>query len=246
MLPFFRKIRFQLAKDNQFLKYSRYAIGEIVLVVLGILIALQINNWNEERKNEKIKQVYLKSLIDELKTNCETFNSRQNLFDKRIASFDNLFRIINTYPDAPDSLRSGFIQADTYIGVHSIKTTAFEELINSENFQVFEKELRDRILTFYNEMDDRLKQIDVDLEEVRTMRMEAYKSVDLAYLYGYKKFEYKEIRDWTANINSTQFTNATNFFTIRKLQQLNSKRWFGNLSEMSLDLITELESHLDD
>jgi hypothetical protein len=40
-----------MADDNQFFKYSRYAIGEIVLVVIGILIALQINTWNEERKN---------------------------------------------------------------------------------------------------------------------------------------------------------------------------------------------------
>ncbi|WKK66495.1 DUF6090 family protein [Lutimonas zeaxanthinifaciens] len=51
MLPFFRKIRLRLARDNQFFKYSRYAIGEIVLVVIGILIALYINNWNERRKD---------------------------------------------------------------------------------------------------------------------------------------------------------------------------------------------------
>ena len=56
MIPFFRQIRYRLAQDNHFFKYSRYAIGEIVLVVIGILIALQINNWNEERKlrNEEI------------------------------------------------------------------------------------------------------------------------------------------------------------------------------------------------
>ena len=52
MIPFFRKIRYRLANNNQFLKYSRYAIGEIVLVVIGILIALQINNWNENQKKE--------------------------------------------------------------------------------------------------------------------------------------------------------------------------------------------------
>ncbi|WP_297692612.1 DUF6090 family protein [uncultured Eudoraea sp.] len=50
MIGFFRKIRKKLADDNQFFKYSRYALGEILLVVIGILIALQINNWNEERK----------------------------------------------------------------------------------------------------------------------------------------------------------------------------------------------------
>ncbi len=50
MINFFRKIRKKLADDNKPMKYMRYAIGEILLVVIGILIALSINNWNEKRK----------------------------------------------------------------------------------------------------------------------------------------------------------------------------------------------------
>ncbi len=50
MIPFFRKIRKKMADDNKPLKYMRYAVGEIALVVIGILIALQINTWNENRK----------------------------------------------------------------------------------------------------------------------------------------------------------------------------------------------------
>jgi len=49
MINFFRKKRKKLAEDNKAVKYARYAIGEIVLVVIGILIALQINSWNKER-----------------------------------------------------------------------------------------------------------------------------------------------------------------------------------------------------
>ena len=52
MIPFFRKFRKKLADDNKPMKYARYAIGEIALVVIGILIALQINNWNELRKEK--------------------------------------------------------------------------------------------------------------------------------------------------------------------------------------------------
>ena len=62
MIPFFRKIRWRLAANNQFLTYSRYALGEIVLVVIGILIALQINNWNEERKSRQEEKDILKSV----------------------------------------------------------------------------------------------------------------------------------------------------------------------------------------
>ena len=51
MIKFFRKIRQDLLKKNKTGKYLKYAIGEIVLVVIGILIALSINNWNENKKN---------------------------------------------------------------------------------------------------------------------------------------------------------------------------------------------------
>lgn len=50
MLKLFRKIRQNLLSQGKTLRYFKYAIGEIVLVVIGILIALQINNWNERRK----------------------------------------------------------------------------------------------------------------------------------------------------------------------------------------------------
>ena len=50
MIKFFRKIRYDLMEKNKTGKYLKYAIGEIVLVVIGILVALQINNWNEQRK----------------------------------------------------------------------------------------------------------------------------------------------------------------------------------------------------
>ena len=50
MIKFFRKIRCDLIEKNKTRKYLKYAIGEIVLVVIGILISLQINNWNENQK----------------------------------------------------------------------------------------------------------------------------------------------------------------------------------------------------
>lgn len=62
MIPFFRKIRKQMADDNRPIKYMRYAVGEIVLVVIGILIALQINTWNQQRIALNKEQVLLKIL----------------------------------------------------------------------------------------------------------------------------------------------------------------------------------------
>ena len=66
MIPFFRKIRKKMADDNRPLKYMRYAIGEIVLVVIGILIALQINNWNEFKQARVKEQNYLEAIRNDL------------------------------------------------------------------------------------------------------------------------------------------------------------------------------------
>ena len=74
MIPFFRRIRKKMADDNKPLMYMRYAIGEIVLVVIGILIALSINNWNENRKDGIKEQFILKSLRVNLKENLKLLN----------------------------------------------------------------------------------------------------------------------------------------------------------------------------
>jgi len=88
MIPFFRRIRRKLADNNQLLKYSRYAIGEIVLVVIGILIALQINNWNvKKNQQEKIKEyakLYIKDLEADIvmtKINWDMINSVSEKID---------------------------------------------------------------------------------------------------------------------------------------------------------------------
>ena len=66
MIRFFRKIRYDLMEKNKTGKYLLYAIGEILLVVIGILIAISINNWNENQKNNNEETAILKSLYENL------------------------------------------------------------------------------------------------------------------------------------------------------------------------------------
>ncbi|NNK79856.1 MAG: hypothetical protein HKO93_00030 [Flavobacteriales bacterium] len=69
MIKFFRKIRHRLLSESKFSKYLLYAIGEIVLVVIGILIAVQINDWNEDRKVSKANRVHLQKMVAEMDEN---------------------------------------------------------------------------------------------------------------------------------------------------------------------------------
>jgi hypothetical protein len=69
MIKFFRKIRYDLMEKNKTGKYLKYAIGEIILVVIGILLALSISSWNIERNLGKSNEVYLTNLLEELNSN---------------------------------------------------------------------------------------------------------------------------------------------------------------------------------
>ena len=73
-----------MADDNKPLKYMRYAVGEIVLVVIGILIALYINNWNEKRKEVTKFNNQLIKVRDELKENISSFNISINVIKEKI------------------------------------------------------------------------------------------------------------------------------------------------------------------
>ena len=136
MLPLFRKIRWRLAADNQFLKYSRYAIGEIVLVVIGILIALQINNWNEERIQSKELNDLMKSISSAIQSDLKYLNmirtGRENIgkrvdsifgayIDKEVnhMTFDDYAYVGNTMEDLTSTI---YFQPNT---------SSFEALKNS-------------------------------------------------------------------------------------------------------------------
>ncbi len=97
MINFYRKTRKKMADDNRPLKYMRYAIGEIVLVVVGILIALSINNWNEDRKQKNRKKEVTKSLILELNSVLSYTQDQIDIMDNRIKLFSKILNEWQTY-----------------------------------------------------------------------------------------------------------------------------------------------------
>ena len=75
MIKFYRKIRQNLLSEGKTGKYLKYAIGEILLVVIGILIALSINNWNQDRKNRVLEKYYLQRIIEDLEADIDEINN---------------------------------------------------------------------------------------------------------------------------------------------------------------------------
>ncbi|WP_299365094.1 DUF6090 family protein [Winogradskyella sp.] len=95
MTKFFRHIRKSLIEQSKMGKYFKYAIGEILLVVIGILIALQINNWNTRRIEDDKANRYVKRLTNQLRKNIERIDYVANDFEKRYMESLQLLPIIN-------------------------------------------------------------------------------------------------------------------------------------------------------
>ncbi len=89
MIKFFRRIRQDLLSSNKTSQYFKYAIGEIVLVVIGILIALQINNWNEENKINKIRTLKLSQIESDLRADVVSLEEGILIKEKEIATLIN-------------------------------------------------------------------------------------------------------------------------------------------------------------
>ena len=94
MIKFFRKIRYDLMEKNKTRKYLKYAIGEIVLVVIGILIALSINNWNTKRLENNRASSFMVKMQTQLETNISRLDGRIKSLKNRDSLSDNLIFII--------------------------------------------------------------------------------------------------------------------------------------------------------
>ncbi|TFV95681.1 hypothetical protein E4S40_05520 [Algoriphagus kandeliae] len=84
MIEFLRRIRQNLISENKIGRYLKYAVGEILLVVIGILIALSINNWNTNRSTQKETLNYLSNLINDLNNDISSFDGNTNFNKTRL------------------------------------------------------------------------------------------------------------------------------------------------------------------
>lgn len=154
MIKFFRKTRQNLLSKGKTTKYFKYAIGEIILVVIGILIALQINNWNEERKEkESLKTIYnlvISDLESDLKTIPEIlkYNSNKALLLKHIIK-GNLSRHDYNTNDRYYNLIGG---SEDF----SLKTKGYEQLRNFNGSDFSSNEVQIKINDFYEKYNTRL------------------------------------------------------------------------------------------
>lgn len=150
MLTFLRKIKRSLIESGSAKKYLIYAIGEIILVVIGILLALQINNWNEWRKDRNLEMEILNDLRLNLENNVSLISERVDYFTNGIHSCKIILEVIDQSLPYYDSLGVHFSRATRgYGGADVISYVGYETLKNNGFSLISKKALRDEILYLF-------------------------------------------------------------------------------------------------
>jgi len=163
MIKFFRHIRKSLLMENKIGKYFKYAIGEIILVVIGILLALQINNWNENRKNRNYEKEILYLINQNLKKDSIALSIELNKSRESNQLTDRLLKQINlgNYNDSLNNWLGKIISFERF----KSQSSAFEVLKSKGIDIISDTELQLELIGYYDESVNNVYVAHKDVEE---------------------------------------------------------------------------------
>ena len=192
MIKFFRKIRYDLMEKNKPGKYLKYAIGEIMLVVIGILIALSINNWNEQRKNSANERDLYQRIIKDLKVDAIKLNEKIKYYK------NDQFMHNRIYQQA-----HGIADIDSLTDLTTIRSAQPFDLIIEANYSDFTNEIKN------DEVRERINQY---------FRLEGFVHDASEQLWGFKEEQLKPyLSKYGINDAAELFSNyQLDYFELRK------------------------------
>jgi uncharacterized protein with PQ loop repeat len=163
MIKLFRKIRQNMIKENKASKYLLYAIGEIILVVIGILIALQLNNWNIERLNKIEEQSYLKAIKTDLTKDALRLKQLVSNIDIQLITLEKIKKgltsdttTINQNVAFTNSLLTTFSFLPEKATIEDLKSSGKLNLLAN-------KIVKDTLLSYYNYVDTRINALNTSI-----------------------------------------------------------------------------------
>ena len=164
MIKFFRKIRQNLLSEGKTGKYLKYAIGEIILVVIGIFIAIQLNNLNEERKLKIKEGEYYCKLLEDVQQDLLQIDKLIIESDKRIKSSNELLGLLqkqdlNSYLIANKMLGAVLLATYTF----KPNKAAIEDIKSSGNLAILKDEnVKSRISEYYTAVEGIVDVVDIN------------------------------------------------------------------------------------
>lgn len=147
--------------ENKFSKYLLYAIGEIVLVVIGILIALSINNWNENKRSDRVLKNYYSQILQELEKDTTYIHQRIKILDLNMLKHTNYFDKFQKQVSFKKLLIS---QGKLNFGVSTLNfnTNTIETLQSTGDIKLIPIEIRNKLLDLKNSQEVIIETISVN------------------------------------------------------------------------------------
>jgi len=231
MTRLFRNIRQKLASENKVMAYMRYAVGEILLVVIGILIALQVNNWNENRKDTKFEHEILALIDQNLQQDSLSLSSELSNTKLAIHLTDRLLEQVKLRNYNNDSLNYWMGKIISFERFRS-QSSAYEMLKAKGLENISDRKLQMALISYY---DQSLYQVYQSLNDV-----------ELSFNNDWIPLLKKDFTDfkWTVYCqpaNSKEFFEKPANITLFKLYQDNRRGLVRN-GERALDKITEIRN----
>ncbi|WP_396637521.1 DUF6090 family protein [Maribacter sp. R77961] len=154
MIKFFRRIRKSLLSENKFSKYLLYAIGEIVLVVIGILIALQIDSWNQDKKDRKLEKQYYCRLLEDVKQDYSNYEYSLELLNIRINANNTMIQTLLDDTLPLDSITPNLLKSVKFSNRNYRATTdALEDIKSSGNLNILtDLSIKNKLASYYESM----------------------------------------------------------------------------------------------
>ncbi|SMC87926.1 DUF6090 family protein [Cellulophaga tyrosinoxydans] len=184
MIIFFRKIRQNLLLEGKIGKYLKYAIGEIMLVVIGILVALYINNWNEKQKEEKSEIVILKSLQKDFIENKKIYS---DIIDNQMLVVENCKSLIECLERKDLNYKRDSIISFIYYGAFNYYRAepilgSYQALIGSGDLKILKSEtLKSKLAFFSSEINQGFEDETLSMNLLNTLHYE-FKSIGTLFL----------------------------------------------------------------
>jgi hypothetical protein len=250
MIKFFRTIRHKLLAENKSGRYLLYALGEIMLVVIGILIALQVNNWNDTRKNQITESEYYCKLLDDFELDQKNLAKLYSESEQKISVAKNLLL----------DLKQGQKDKSYYINeyIKAYRTNAFvpskatiTDILSTGKFHLITNDsLKNKLIRYYAELDNFLYQLELNRSNTLEKAFEYESWVEVGFQnaayasesLGPEILATLPVNDWHLNEDSKyfrQFQDDLVFFIIMRERE---KQFFEGILQEMKPLYSQLKN----
>ncbi|MBU2928155.1 MULTISPECIES: DUF6090 family protein [Winogradskyella] len=254
MITIFRKIRQNLVSENKFSKYLLYAIGEIILVVIGILIALGINNNNNFNEQRKVEQEYLTSLQSEFETNLNKINTAIQVNEQRIKTLEKMLTLFNKNvrdtikPETISQLLGPIFGSDIQ---YTPTTGVLSDIISSGKLNIIlNKNLREDLASFestINHLSTQVNDADFTQRNLTSLFFKNGSARTIVTDLNMIDLQFESISSKTDNkdiFNSIEFENyLVDYYLLAKAT--NGPRLFGGIKLQIENILKEIKQELE-